>query len=72
MTYAHNLSKHSSRIKLHIRKIETIEYKLLRFKWSTILNKICFKENLKSDYTIIKYITWLIFECDKEKNFVQK
>ena len=53
MTYAHELSKHPTGIKVQIRKLETIKYKLLRCKWSTIFNKICLKENLMPDYTKI-------------------
>ena len=56
MTYAHELSKHPTGIKVQIRKLETIKYKLLRCKWSTIFNKICLKENLMPDYTRMRFI----------------
>ena len=56
MTYAYELSKHSTATKVQIRKLESIKYKLLKCKWSTIFNKICLKENLLPDYTRIKNI----------------
>ena len=51
MTYAYELSKHTTITKGQIRKLESIKYKFLRCKWSTIFNKICLKENLLPDYT---------------------
>ena len=51
MTYAQELAKHSTAIKIQIRKLENVKYKLLRSKWSTIFNKICLEENLLPDYT---------------------
>ena len=56
MTYAYELSKHSTATKVQIRKLESIKYKLLKCKWSTIFNKICLKENLLPDYTRIVMI----------------
>ena len=53
MTYAYELSKHSTATKVQIRKLESIKYKLLKCKWSTIFNKICLEENLLPDYTRI-------------------
>ena len=52
MTYAYELSKHSTATKVQIRKLESIKYKLLKCKWSTI----CLKENLLPDYTRIVMI----------------
>ena len=57
MTYAYELSKHTTIIKGQIRKLESIKYKILRCKWSTIFNKICLKENMHKvkDSSVIKF-----------------
>ena len=55
MTCAYELSKHTATTKIQIRKLESIKYKILRCKWSTIFNKICLKENLLPDYTRMRY-----------------
>ena len=43
MTYAHELSKHTAAAKIQIKKLESINYKLLRYKWPTTFSKICLK-----------------------------
>ena len=47
MTYTHELSKHTVSAKIQIKKLESIQHKLLRYKWSTTFKKICLKKKGK-------------------------
>ena len=45
-TYSFELSKHTDDVKIQIRKLEAINYKKLRWKWSQIFNQDCLKKNI--------------------------
>ena len=44
MTYSFELPKHNNDVKAQIRKLENINYKKLKCKWSQIFNQACLKD----------------------------